>query len=216
MSELRRKAYVFDMDGTLADSMIAVWGVLPLQFLDERKIQYPNDLLKKVIALGVPGLIRYYKEHFEISETEKEVYEWFLQTGRPYYENTIPAKPFTKELLQKLKKEGASLHVLTGSPHAFLDPWVRRVGLEDLFDNLWSVDDFPINKSNPDLYTQISAKLGVAPEDCVMVDDSNVPLIACKKAGWQAVGIYDVVSKNNEAEMRAIADRYIYSFEELL
>ena len=211
-----KKVYVFDMDGTLADSMTAVWGILPLQFLDERNISYPDDILKRVIALGVPGLIRYYKEHFDISETEQEMYEWFIQTGKPYYENTIPAKPFVKEFLQKLKQEGASLHILTGSPHSFLDPWVRRTGILEYFDNTWSVDDFPINKGNPDLYTEISKRLGVAPENCIMVDDSNVPLIACKKAGWQAVGIYDIVSKDNEKDMRAIADKYIYSFEELL
>lgn len=211
-----KKAYVFDMDGTLADSMTAVWGKLPLQFLDERNIPYPNDLLKKVIALGVPGLVKYYKEHFGVQGTEEEIYDWSIQTGKPYYENVIPAKPFVKELLQKLKQEGASLHILTGSPHSFLDPWARRVGLVELFDNLWSVDDFPINKGNLDLYSQISQKLGVAPENCVMIDDSNVPLIAAKKAGWQTVGIYDTVSKDNEKEMREIADRYIYSFEELL
>ena len=93
---------------------------------------------------------------------------------------------------------------------------MRRTGILEYFDNTWSVDDFPINKGNPDLYTEISKRLGVAPENCVMVDDSNVPLTACKKAGWQAIGIYDEVSKNNEKDMRAIADKYIYSFEELL
>lgn len=214
--EKNKTVYVFDMDGTLADSMISVWGVMPLRFLDERGISYPDDLLKRVIALGVPGLIRYYKENFPITETEDEIYQWFIQTGRPYYENCVPAKPFVREMLEKLKNDGASLHILTGSPHSFLDPWVKRVGLLEYFDNTWSVDDFPINKGNPDLYTHISVLLGVAPENCVMVDDSNVPLIACKKAGWKSVGIYDEVSKNNEAEMRKIADRYIYSFEELL
>jgi len=211
-----KKAYVFDMDGTIADSMTAVWGVMPLQFLDERGIAYPNDLLKKVIALGIPGLIRYYKGHFSFPDSEQEVYDWFIKTGKSYYENTIPAKPFVREFLEKLKQDGASVHILTGSPHSFLDPWVRRVGLSEYFDNTWSVDDFPMNKANPDLYAHIAKELGVAPENCVMLDDSSAPLIASKKAGWKTIGIYDEVYKNNEQEMREIADTYIYSFEELL
>ena len=210
------KAYVFDLDGTLADSMTKVWGVLPLQVLDERGIVYPKDILNKVVALGIPGLIRYYKQHFDIVETEEEIYAWFMSRAQILYQTTIPAKPFVEQALRVLKSNGASLHILTGSPHSCLDAWLARMPFKDLFDNVWSVDDFPINKGNPDLYTEISKRLGVAPENCVMVDDSNVPLTACKKAGWQAVGIYDIVSKDNEKDMRALADKYIYSFEELL
>lgn len=210
-----KKAYVFDMDGTLADSMTAVWGVLPLRFLDDRGIKYPDDLLKNVIALGVPGLIAYYKAHFDIKETPDEILTWFLQNGRGMYENTIPAKPFAREALLALKAQGASLNVLTGSPHCFLDPWMERVGFSDLFDNAWSVDDFPITKADPKLYREVARRLGVRNGDCTMVDDSIVPLVAAKKAGWKTVGIYDGVSAGNEAEMRRIADAYIYSFAEL-
>lgn len=211
-----KRAYVFDMDGTLADSMTAVWGVLPLKFLDDRNIAYPDDLLKKVIALGVPGLCKYYKEHFDVSETDEAIKTWFIENGRGMYERNIPAKPFAKEALQALKAQGASLHVLTGSPHVFLDPWVKRAGLEGVFDNLWSVDDFPINKADPALYKEIARRIGVENGNCTMVDDSNVPLEAAKAAGWKTIGIYDEVSKNNEAEMRKLADRYIRSFKELL
>lgn len=210
-----KKAYIFDMDGTLADSMTSVWGVLPIQFLEERKLAYPDDILKRIIALGVPGMIRYYKEHFDIKETPEEMLNWFIQKGLSLYQTSIPAKPYAKEALTRLKEQGVSLNVLTGSPHSFLDPWAKRVGLESLFDNLWSVDDFPLHKANPKLYLHVSKLLGVAPADCVMVDDSIPPLVAAKEAGWQTVGIYDVVNAHAEAEMRAVSDRYIYSFEEL-
>ena len=213
---MKRKVYVFDMDGTLADSMPAVWGVLPLQFLDERNIAYPDDLLKQVIALGIPGLIAYYKEHFDIKETAEEIYAWFVQSGKTHYETTVPEKPYTTETLLALKASGASLNILTGSPHVFLDPWVRRLGIEGLFDNLWSVDDFPVNKANPDLYLEIARRLGVEAIACVMVDDSIVPLSAAKKAGWKTVGIYDEVSKDKEREMREIADTYVRYLNEML
>lgn len=211
-----KEVYLFDMDGTLADSMQAVWGVLPLQFLDERKIAYPPTLLREVVALGVAGLIKYYKEHFHITESENEIYEWFIKSGKGLYETSIPAKPFARELLIALKARGASVNILTGSPHSFLDPWMKRTGLDHIVDNAWSVDDFPINKANPDLYLQIARKFGVPPANCVMVDDSSVPLIAAKQAGCRTIGVYDEVSKGNEKEMRAVADKYSYSFQELL
>ena len=213
---IKDKVYVFDLDGTLADSMPVVWGTMPLRFLDERHISYPNDLLKQVIALGVPGLVDYYKKHFDLHETPEEIYAWFIQSGKTHYETTVPEKPHTKETLLALKARGASLNILTGSPHVFLDPWVRRLGIENWFDNLWSVDDFPVNKANPDLYLEIARRLGVDTSACVMVDDSIVPLAAAKKAGWKTVGIYDEASKNKERDMRELADTYVYTLKELL
>lgn len=209
-------AYVFDMDGTLADSMPIAWGKGLLRFLDERNIRYPDDIIKRVIALGIPGMARYYKEHFDIPETTDGIIAWFMEHLQPLYENEVPAKPHVKEVMLALKKRGASLHVLTGSPHSFLDPFMKKEGLIELFDNAWSVDDFPMNKANPEIYRIISERIGVPCANCVMVDDSNVPLQAAKQAGWKTVGIYDEISKDNETEMRKIADRYIYDFEELL
>ena len=209
------KAYVFDLDGTLADSMTKVWGVLPLQVLDERGIVYPKDILNKVVALGIPGLIRYYKQHFDIVETEEEIYAWFMSRAQILYQTTIPAKPFVEQALRVLKSNGASLHILTGSPHSCLDAWLARMPFKDLFDNVWSVDDFPIAKENPALYQTIANRLGLTNKDCVMVDDSKVPLIAAKQAGWNTIGVYDIISKDNEKDMREIADKYVYSFEEL-
>ena len=213
---MKGKVYVFDMDGTLADSMPAVWGIMPLRFLEERNIAYPDDYLKNVIALGIPGLIAYTKEHFPVAETAEEMYAWFIQSGKTHYETTVPEKPFTTQTLLALKASGARLNILTGSPHVFLDPWVRRLGIEHLFDNLWSVDDFPMNKANPLLYEEIARRLGVKASDCVMVDDSIVPLSAAKQAGWLTVGIYDEVSKDKEREMREIADTYVHFLNELL
>ncbi len=144
------------------------------------------------------------------------MYAWFIQNAKPHYENTIQEKPYATETLLALKERGASLNILTGSPHAFLDPWVRRLGIENLFDNLWSVDDFPMNKANPQLYEEIARRLGVNASDCVMVDDSIVPLSAARQAGWQTVGIYDEVSKDKEREMREIADTYVHYLNEIL
>ena len=211
-----KEVYLFDMDGTLADSMRVAWGVLPLQFLDERGISYPDTFLKDVVALGVAGLIRYYKERLHVKESAEEICRWFLQSGKVLYESKIPAKPFAKQLLLDLKAKGASVNILTGSPHVFLDTWIKRVGFDTIVDNAWSVDDFPFHKANPELYLHIASTFGVAPSACTLLDDSIVPIETAKKAGCKTIAVYDEVSKNAEREMRAVADRYIYSFKELL
>ena len=59
-----KKAYIFDLDGTLVDSMARGWSVI-FRFLDERGVKYPSDLVKRVITLGIPGIAKYYKEHLQ-------------------------------------------------------------------------------------------------------------------------------------------------------
>ena len=215
MKEKAMKTYIFDLDGTLIDSMTMAWEHLLLKYLVDRNIDYPNDLIKSVITLGFAGVAKYYKEHFPIVESEKEIVAYFLKEMQVLYNERIPAKPYVLETLQILKERGASLNVLTASPHCFLDPCLKRLGMTEYFDHLWSGEDFPTTKADPKIYKLAAERLGRKVEDCVMVDDSIVAIKSAKEAGLQTIGVYDEVSKEYENELRAVGDQYIYTFQEL-
>lgn len=209
-----QKTYIFDLDGTLVDSM-PHWCKLT-DYLTDRGIDYPSDLIKRVIALGLPGAARYFKEHFPLTETAEEIYQSFINRYIGFYEREIPAKDGVIETLRALKARGASLNVLTASPHVFLDPCLKRLGIYDLFDNLWTYEDFSTSKAETETYVFAAKRLGKKPEECVLVDDSVAPLAPAKEAGWQVIGIYDDFSGRYEDEMRQIADKYVYKLSELL
>ncbi len=213
---IKQKAYLFDLDGTLVDSMTDGWVKMLYGYLDDRSISYPPDLVKNVIALGFVGIAAYYKQHFPLREREEEIVASFVSSLKHRYEKDIAAKTGAIEALRCLKERGASLNVLTASPHFFLDPCLKRLGIWDLFDNLWSLEDFPTTKADPAIYRMAADRLGVSCADCVMVDDSVAVLKPAKLAGLQTVGVYDDFSKEYEGEMRVIADRYVYFLTELL
>ena len=131
------------------------------------------------------------------------------------YYNTIPAKENVISVLTELKNRGDSLNVLTASPHITLDACLKRLGIYDLFDNVWSCEDFATSKADPQIYVRAAAKLGKRVEECMFVDDNVGAVSTAKKAGMIAVGIYDDSSKDLVAEMTAAADIYIYDFSEL-
>ena len=106
---------------------------------------------------------------------------------------------------------------MTASPRNFLEPCVKRLGWEHLFDDMWSVDEFGKTKGEPALFTAVAERLGVRAEDCCMIDDSVHALHSAKAAGWQTVGIYEELSNSEHLdEMRSVSDMFVYDLKEIL
>ena len=115
-----------------------------------------------------------------------------------------------------LKRGGASLNILTASPHKVLDVCLKRLRIWDLFENVWSCDDFGTSKSNPEIYKAAAEKLGKPIEKIIFIDDNVNAVKTAKLAGMTAYGIYDASSADYEGEMRAVSDRYIKNLSELI
>ena len=205
--------YIFDFDGTLVDSM-PVFSAMMEEIFRENGLPIADDFVKTITPLGYIGTAKYAIDLGSPLSVE-EFCALATKKMEGQYHNTIPAKAFVKEKLLQLKEKGHSLNVLTASPHAVLDKCLQRVGLYDLFDNVWSCDDFATTKADPQIYVRAAARLNKRVEECMFVDDNIGAVSTAKKAGMIAVGIYDDSSKDMVEEMTAAADIYIYDFSEL-
>lgn len=205
--------YIFDFDGTLVDSM-PVFSAKMREIFEENNLPIAEDFVKIITPLGYIGTAKYAID-LGCKLTVEEFCAIATQKMEGQYHNTIPAKAFVADKLQQLKKQGHSLNVLTASPHAVLDKCLQRVGLYELFENVWSCDDFATTKADPQIYVRAAAKLGKRVEECMFVDDNVGAVTTAKKAGMIAVGIYDDSSKDLVEEMTAASDIFIYDFSEL-
>lgn len=208
------KAYLFDFDGTLVDSMPTYVNSM-LRILDENGIEYGEDIIKIITPLGLMGTANYYKQLGVKGEVEDIIMK---MKEYMYYEylNNIPAKDNVISVLKTLKEKGAKLNVLTASPHVTLDPCLKRLGLFDLFHNVWSCDDFATTKADPEIYVKAAEKIGEKVQDVLFLDDNYNADKTAKKAGMQVCGVYDDSSKDYIEEMKTVGDYYIYNFKELL
>lgn len=214
MNKTNKKTYLFDFDGTLVDSMPTFVSVM-LRILDEHGIKYGDDIVKIITPLGYHGTAEYYRT-LGIDLPADKLVEIMNEYAEHEYVYNILAKDTVIETLNELKKRGYSLNVLTASPHIMLDPCLKRLGVWDLFDNVWSCDDFSTTKSNPKIYQLAAEKLGVKVEDVIFVDDNVNAVKTAKVAGMQSYGIYDDSSKDYEDEMRKVCDHYVKCLSELL
>lgn len=206
--------YLFDMDGTLIDSM-PTFGAAIIKFLDDTGASYPDDIIKTVTPLGFAGTVRYFKEELKLDLADELILSSLGNNMLDGYFNTIPAKPFVKEKLTELKAAGHTLAVLTASPHLTLDPCLKRLGLDKLFDAIWSSDDFCKTKTDPTIYLDAAERLGIDVGDCIFVDDNIGAVMAAKEAGLHSYGVFDLSSREYAEEMRKVAEKYIMDFSEL-
>ena len=207
--------YIFDFDGTLVDSMPTFVSAM-LRILDENHISYPKDITKTITPLGLNGTADYYINTMGVRMSKERLMSVMGEYMLDAYYHTIPAKSNVIPVLQELKRRGASLNVLTASPHLTLDACLKRLGMWDLFDNIWSCDDFQTTKADPQIYVSVAQRLHTTVDNVLFLDDNLDADTVAKSAGMLVCGVYDDSSKDYVEKIQKITDYYIYDFEELL
>lgn len=205
--------YLFDFDGTLVDSMPTYTSAM-LRILDENGITYDDTLIKAITPLGLNGTAKYYLE-LGVPMTKEALLDKMREYMLDGYFYRIPAKAHVIPVLKVLKERGDSLNVLTASPHITLDACLKRLGIFDIFDNVWSCDDFSTTKADPEIYRMAAKRLGVPVEKVLFLDDNLNADLTAKLAGMQVCAVYDPSSAEYEEEMKAATDFYIHDFTQL-
>ena len=207
--------YLFDFDGTLVDSMPTYVSVM-LRILDENNISYGDDIIKIITPLGFLNTAKYFHEKLGLTKSVDEIMKLMVDNATYEYTYNIPAKANVIEVLKELKAKGADLNVLTASPHTSLDPCLKRLGIYDMFTNVWSCDDFNTTKADPEIYRMAAAKMNTDVSQVLFLDDNINADKTAKEAGMKVCAVYDDTSADMVEEMKAVCDMYIYNFTELL
>jgi HAD superfamily hydrolase (TIGR01509 family) len=205
--------YIFDFDGTLVDSM-PTWSGVHVNALKSAGIPVPDDFVQTITPLG-----NYRASQYTISlglDVSLESYLDFVsKTLYEAYTTRIELRSGVKEKLSELKAAGHSLNVLTASPHHYLDPCLRRHGIHDLFDKVWTIEDFGYTKAQTIIYTEAARRLDASIDRCVFVDDNATAVETAKKTGMYTVGIFDETSKDFAPQLKAVSDLYIEDFSQI-
>ena len=96
-----------------------------------------------------------------------------------------------------------------------LDPCLKRVGIYDLFDNVWSCEDFFTTKTDPNIYQMVAQKLGVNTSEIAFFDDNINAVLTGKSQGLYTVGLFDEAGRGFTSEMKKTCEKYFNSFVDI-
>lgn len=210
------KAAIFDLDGTLFDSM-TLWADIDRDFFSKRGIEIPEDYMVSIAHLGMYDTAVYTKNRFELAESPEELIAEWSEMALRFYSEEVTLKKGAAEYLRQLKEKGIPLAVATANGRHLFEPALKHTGIDGLFDAVVSSDEVERKKGFPDIYLLACKKLGgISAAETVVFEDILLGIKGAKDGGFQTVAVYDETSAENEKELRTLADRYIYDFTEMM
>ena len=206
------KAAIFDLDGTLLDSM-GVWKEIDQRFFARRHIPMPDDYASAVASMQTGAIARYTIDRFHLDERSEDLIEEWNQDALLLYATAVQPKPHALDYLRALRASGAALAVATSLPPRLRQAALKHAGMVDCFDQVCSVDDAEsIGKEEPEIYLLASRMLGVAPDHCTVFEDLLVAVDSAKRAGMKVWAMYDQSSAKDWDAIRSEADGAITDF----
>jgi HAD superfamily hydrolase (TIGR01509 family) len=209
------KAAIFDLDGTLIDSM-GVWDDIACNFLKGRGIPVPDGIGYKLKNMSFQESAQYYIDTFALPETWEELIGIWNELAYQAYAENINLKDGAFAYLTKLAKNGIQIGLATATDRKLAVACLRRHGILSFFQAIVTLGEVGKGKEEPDIFLQVAGKLEVSPSGCVVFEDSLHAVKGAKKAGMKVWVIYDRFSECERPQLEALADRYLLGFQELL
>ena len=208
------KGAIFDLDGTVLDSM-GLWHKVDELFFTSRNMPIPDGYIQAISPLGTVGAAQYTKKTYGIKESVDEIIKEWQTTAKREYSEHVSLKSFAKEYILSLKEKGLTLAIATASDADMFEECLIKNGVRDAFDFIITVNEVGKGKGFPDVYEKACEKMGIRPSECMVFEDILTAVTSAKKAGLYCVGVYDKSSEKDTEEIRRVCDRFIFSFEEM-
>ena len=209
-------AAIFDLDGTLLDSMY-VWRRVDEIFFENMGMECPADYGPALAGKSYRESAEYTIERFGLTESWEEIVRGWTELAHREYAENVGLKPGAREYLTLLRRSGVKLAVATALPEYLYRPCLTHLGILDWFDALCSTDDTGgRGKSRGEVFLLAAERLGVEPKKCVVFEDVLEGVRGARCAGMGACCVLDESSRHAHPEIEPIAHRMIADFTDLL
>ena len=208
-----KKFAIFDMDGTLIDSMV-FWKNLASEYLYSKGVcDIPADILEQIKPMTMSESAALFQQKFGLTgDPESEMNAMMDE----HYRNDIPLKPGVWEYLWTLHSRGVRMCVASATAEHLMVDCLKRLGVLEYFAFLLSCETVGAGKRNPIVYHESAKRLGANPADIAVYEDALYAVRTAKDAGYFVIGVYDDSAKPNWQTITGLADEIITNWEDAL
>ena len=202
------KGAIFDLDGTLLDSL-GGWQDIDRRFFAKRGLTLPSDYMYAVNALEIYQTAVYTINRFGLKETPEQVIAEWNEMALDAYRSELKLKPNVKSYLNELTAAGVKLAVATSSTTDMVIPALKNNGVYDLFSTVITSSEVGKGKDSPDIFIAAAKAIGVTPDTCAVYEDSLRAIKTAKAAGFTVFGVYDEHAQGDIEQIKQIVDEFI-------
>lgn len=212
---LKLAGAIFDMDGTLTDSM-PLWDNVGGRFLAARGLEAHPGMYEELKPLSMMQTAAYLRKTFGLPQDETAIISELNGMVENGYRETVPPKRDVAQFLSRLREAGVSMCVATATDRHLAEAALRRTGLLDFFQCILTCTEVGAGKEQPDIFELACRCLGTPKEDTVVFEDALHAVKTAKGAGFRVVAIQDDSCKEDAMEIKRVADLYIHRYGEVL
>ena len=201
-------AVIFDLDGTLVDSMW-MWGSIDDEYLGAHGIKVPEDLSPLIEGMSFSDTAQYFKERFALTDSIDQIKQDWNQMAMDKYRHEVPLKSGALRLLQWLKDQGILVGIASSNSRQLIDEVLRALHIEQYFDCVCTSCEVASGKPAPDVYLLAAERLQVEPSRCLVFEDIVMGIQAGKNAGMKVCAVADDYSKDTWEQKIKEADYFV-------
>lgn len=204
---------IFDLDGTLVDSMW-IWEEIDRVYLEERGIEFPEDLQKQIEGMTISDIAHYFRSRFGIDESPEDMQKTWQDMAHELYKTKVKTKPGVIELLNGISKKGKKISIGTSNFRLLAELVLESNEMIHYFDMIKTAEEVGRGKPHPDLFLHIAEVLGVSPSRTLVFEDTNSGVMAANNANMDVYSVYDLSSKDYEHDIKSKSIDMIYDYHE--
>ncbi|MDR3216021.1 MAG: HAD family phosphatase [Clostridiaceae bacterium] len=205
---------IFDMDGTLIDSM-PYWDNVGAMYLKTCGVSVEANLGTVLRAMSLQEVAKYLKRRYNLRDNPQEIINGIIDLVQDLYEDVIPAKHGALELLEMLRSRNVRLCVATASEKKVAETVLKRLGLFGYFEFIITCEEVGAGKNNPLIFDTALKLLGTDKKYTYVIDDGLHAIKTAKSVGFPTVAVYDKSFDVDNAEIREIAGAYFETLSEV-
>lgn len=209
------KGAIFDMDGTLIDSM-HLWINIGTRYLTKRGFEVSPEQTKDMSQMLLEAMSVYMQENFGLTESSQEIIDDINAMVENGYYEEVQLKDTVAETLDTLKTAGVKMCVATATDRHLVEACLGRLGILDYFSAVFTCGEEHTTKRVPDIYLKAGAHLGTDPENTYIFEDTLVSIYGAKQSGYKVIGVADKWSNQYEECIRKSVDFYAINLSDSL